>query len=166
MNKTFWITLVALVVAYFYIPQINSIITLVGVLIFIFHLSAIISNLIIHSPYLPTKRFVLPLNRLVLITGCDTGFGFELAKRLDRYGFFVLAGVLSTDSDGCKLLKTNSSKRLKTIKLDITNQTDIDRVTDLIAYLTNHPGSTNRQPVFGNEDGDLKLWAIVNNAGL
>lgn len=29
---------------------------------------------------------VLPSNKAVLITGCDTGFGHQLAKKLDSYG--------------------------------------------------------------------------------
>ena len=33
-----------------------------------------------------------PEGRAVFITGCDTGFGNLLARRLDSYGFTVLAG--------------------------------------------------------------------------
>ncbi|KAL3226978.1 hypothetical protein MRX96_024483 [Rhipicephalus microplus] len=34
--------------------------------------------------------------KAVLITGCDTGFGHRLAKRLSRRGFLVFAGCLSS----------------------------------------------------------------------
>ena len=34
---------------------------------------------------LNSKR-ISPYKKLVLITGCDSGFGHELAKRLDGYG--------------------------------------------------------------------------------
>ena len=38
-------------------------------------------------------RFRLnPRDKSVLITGCDTGFGLELAKRLDNIGMHVFAG--------------------------------------------------------------------------
>ena len=34
-----------------------------------------------------------PKNKAVLITGCDSGFGFLLAKRLDQLGMIVFAGM-------------------------------------------------------------------------
>jgi len=38
-------------------------------------------------------RFRLcPKDKSVLITGCDTGFGLMLAKRLDQIGMHVFAG--------------------------------------------------------------------------
>ena len=104
------------------------------------------------------------------------------ARRLDYYGFYVLAGVLSKESEGAKYLETYGSKRLRTVKLDVTKQEDVDEVVDLIAYLTNYKPILDKlnekqsslsvfdrkfqNPVFGNEDGDLKLWALVNNAGV
>lgn len=66
------------------------------------------------------------------------GFGLASARRLDYYGFHVLAGVLSKESDGAKYLETYGSKRLRTIKLDVTKQEDIDDATELVAYLTNY----------------------------
>ena len=35
-----------------------------------------------------------PQGRAVFITGCDTGFGNDLARRLDELGFKVFAGCL------------------------------------------------------------------------
>ena len=99
-----------------------------------------------------------------------------IARRLDFYGFYVLAGVLSKESDGCKHLETFGSKRLRTIKLDVTKREDINRAVELVAYLTNYEGDQLNEPssadgkfpnsIFGNVDGDLKLWALVNNAGI
>jgi len=41
-------------------------------------------------------RRISPYKKLVLITGCDSGFGHELAKRLDSYGKFEnLRNILS-----------------------------------------------------------------------
>ena len=110
------------------------------------------------------------------------GFGLAVARRLDYYGFHVLAGVLSKESEGCKYLETYGSKRLRTIKLDVTKQEDIDDAIDLVAYLTDYKPILDKlnekqsnlpifdrkfqKPIFGNVDGDLNLWAIVNNAGV
>ena len=41
----------------------------------------------------------------VLITGCDTGIGNELAKYLDGLGFHVFAGCLDTSSEGAQRLR-------------------------------------------------------------
>lgn len=110
------------------------------------------------------------------------GFGLATARRLDYYGFYVLAGVLSKESEGAKYLETYGSKRLRIIKLDVTKQEDIDEAVDLVAYLTNYKPILDklnekqssldvfdrkfRNTIFGNEDGDLKFWALVNNAGI
>lgn len=38
--------------------------------------------------------FISPVNKAVLITGCDSGFGHLAAKALDVYGFHVFAGYV------------------------------------------------------------------------
>ena len=38
-----------------------------------------------------------PKGKVVVITGCDTGFGRMLAERLSGQGFSVVAGCLTTD---------------------------------------------------------------------
>ncbi len=58
----------------------------------------------------------------VLVTGCDTGFGLILAKRLQKMGATVFAGCLSKDSDGAKELDALSN--VHTIKLDVTQDDD------------------------------------------
>jgi hypothetical protein len=42
---------------------------------------------------------VAPHGKAVLITGCDTGFGNELMKRLDKEGFVVFACCLTQQGD-------------------------------------------------------------------
>lgn len=52
-----------------------------------------------------TFRYILELipeggslqDRAILITGCDTGFGRELAKKCAKNGFLVFAGCLTTE---------------------------------------------------------------------
>ncbi|XP_021358919.1 17-beta-hydroxysteroid dehydrogenase type 6-like, partial [Mizuhopecten yessoensis] len=61
--------------------------------------------------------------RYVFITGCDTGFGNMLAKRLDSLGINVFAGCLT--SRGQHDLDKATSERLVTIALDVTNEDSI-----------------------------------------
>ncbi|CAF1200737.1 unnamed protein product [Didymodactylos carnosus] len=89
---------------------------------------------------------VNPQGKYVLISGCDTGFGHELAKVLDGQGFNVLAGVYSNESK--EKLGKNLSKKATVFKLDITKQQDIDAAFDLVKAKTDN------------------LYALVNNAGV
>ncbi|PRD24017.1 UNVERIFIED_CONTAM: D-beta-hydroxybutyrate dehydrogenase [Trichonephila clavipes] len=56
-----------------------------------------------------------------LITGCDSGFGFELANRLDELGLHVFAGCLFPEGDGAKALKKSTSNRLHVVPMDVTS---------------------------------------------
>lgn len=84
----------------------------------------------------------------MLITGCDTGFGHQLAKKLHSLGFTVFACCLDDNSDGAKALKKLDG--LHVIKLDITKQDQVDKVLDYVER--NLP--------------ELGLWGLVNNAGV
>ena len=42
-------------------------------------------------------------SKAVLVTGCDSGFGFSLAKHLHSRGFLVFAGCLMKVRDGSSL---------------------------------------------------------------
>ena len=61
--------------------------------------------------------------KAVLITGCDSGFGYELAKKLDSRGLQVFAGCLT--SDGQAKLRSECSRQLITLQLDVTNASDV-----------------------------------------
>lgn len=63
----------------------------------------------------------------VFITGCDSGFGHQLACCLDRKGFVVFAGCLSPEGAGALSLKQHSSSNLKILKLDVTKDEDVQR---------------------------------------
>jgi NAD(P)-dependent dehydrogenase (short-subunit alcohol dehydrogenase family) len=99
------------------------------------------------------KRFVVntlvsPANRAVLITGCDSGFGNLVARRLDAYGFHVYAGCLYPEGEGAEKLNGETSRRLKVVKLDVTKDEDVHSVVGLI------------------RESSLELWGIFNNAGI
>lgn len=85
-------------------------------------------------------------NKFVLITGCDSGFGYALAHELDREGFHVLASVF--DQSNVELLKSKLSEKAFVFRLDITHEKAIDEIFDVIKQKTS------------------VLHALVNNAGI
>ncbi|CAF1475650.1 unnamed protein product [Rotaria sordida] len=98
-----------------------------------------------YQHFFPTPD-INPNGKYVLISGCDTGFGHELAIELDKQGFSVLAGVFVPDN--IVSLKNKLSSRATVFRLDITKQEDIDAAFELV-----------------NEKTKI-LHALVNNAGI
>lgn len=96
---------------------------------------------------LPTT-YVSPKDKIILITGCDSGFGFLAAKQLDSYGFHVYAACLDPDSEGPRKLKTSCSTKLKIVQMDVTNDEDVNSVVEEIKI------------------SGLVFWALINNAGI
>lgn len=95
------------------------------------------------------NKKVIPYRRWILITGCDSGFGYLAARQLLARGFGVIALCLT--EKGCRdlLKETQPDQQLQTIQCDISNPDDLKRLQgELKSY----------------EDG--KLWAVVNNAGI
>ncbi|KAG8559740.1 hypothetical protein GDO81_017434 [Engystomops pustulosus] len=84
----------------------------------------------------------------VLITGCDSGFGYLAARTFDERGFKVLATCLS--KSGAAALKQETSQRLKVIMLDVTDGDNVKKVAEWIK----------------EEVGEKGLWGLVNNAGV
>ncbi|BFZ03312.1 hypothetical protein BsWGS_06351 [Bradybaena similaris] len=98
-----------------------------------------------------TRRLGLidPSGKAVVVTGCDSGFGLGLAKRLHEVGFTVFATCLSLESDGAKSLQNLSSERLKVIHLDITIDDSVGRCQRQVKERCENTG----------------IWGLVNNAG-
>ncbi|KAJ9580149.1 hypothetical protein L9F63_004222, partial [Diploptera punctata] len=99
--------------------------------------------------YLDTLKISLK-NKGVLITGCDSGFGYDLALRLERMGAVVFAGCLNTEQGGGKDLKKMNLKNLHAIQFNVISESDLSIAVE---YVNKH------LPTGG-------LWGIVNNAGL
>ena len=77
--------------------------------------------------------------KYVLITGCDSGFGRETAIRLDKMGAYVLATCLT--EEGEKSLRSATSDKLKTFRLDVTNSEQIkDLYEDIQRLLPSDQG--------------------------
>nr|XP_042900471.1 estradiol 17-beta-dehydrogenase 2 [Parasteatoda tepidariorum] len=83
-------------------------------------------------------------------TGCDSGFGHNLAKRLDSKGFHVFATCLFPSGDGANELRKSCSDRLKILELDVRKDESVDKA---VQFLKQNLGS-------------CELWALVNNAGI
>ena len=66
----------------------------------------------------------------MVITGCDTGFGHETAIRLDKMGVHVLATSLT--KEGEQNLKSETSDRLKTFQMDVTNSQQIKDIYEKV----------------------------------
>ncbi|XP_024916128.1 retinol dehydrogenase 5 isoform X2 [Cynoglossus semilaevis] len=95
-------------------------------------------------------------DKYVFVTGCDSGFGNLLCKKLDRKGFRVLAGCLTEKgaddlkrSAGPYLKTMSAGAYLKTVLLNVTNQDSVQKAMEFTK----------------NEVGEKGLWGIVNNAG-
>ncbi|XP_054717033.1 17-beta-hydroxysteroid dehydrogenase type 6-like [Uloborus diversus] len=96
------------------------------------------------------KEKVPPENRSVLITGCDSGFGHLLAKRLDSIGFHVFASCLFPEGKGACDLKKQCSKRLQVLGLNVKED---DSVKSAFKFVKENLGTS-------------EFWALVNNAGI
>lgn len=86
----------------------------------------------------------------ILVTGCDTGFGHDLALELVAKGWRVYAGCLT--EEGRASLKERAGpaggELLVALRFDVTKQEDIDEAVGRI-----------------KADG-AHLYAVVNNAGI
>ncbi|XP_063587881.1 D-beta-hydroxybutyrate dehydrogenase, mitochondrial-like [Penaeus indicus] len=75
--------------------------------------------------------------KAVLVTGCDSGFGYALALRLDALGFHVFAGCLQASGESARDLASSASSRLRVIQLDITKEEEVNaalkEVKDLLS---------------------------------
>lgn len=89
-------------------------------------------------------------DKAVLITGCDSGFGLALVKKLDSLGMKVFAGCLDKDSIGAVSIRNNCSNRVHILQLDVTNEKEISEAVQVVA----------------SHVGDQGLWGLVNNAGI
>ncbi|XP_061181383.1 D-beta-hydroxybutyrate dehydrogenase, mitochondrial-like [Saccostrea echinata] len=98
------------------------------------------------------KKLIYIEGQGVFITGCDTGFGHEVVKRLDKLGFTVFAGCLNPDGEGATALKTSCSENVHIVKIDVTKPDDIRRARAYVEKV--------------HEETGCGLWGIVNNAGI
>lgn len=88
--------------------------------------------------YRESKRVDDKEQKYVYITGCDTGFGNHLAKRMDALGFRVIAGCYT--EKGEDELRKSASDRLTTVQLDVADSESVSRAADHIKALVGQKG--------------------------
>lgn len=110
----------------------------------------VILTIFVLSFYPEKREEVDPSKKAVFITGCDSGFGNSLARRLDQKGFVVFAGCLLPDREGARQLKEECSERLHVVQTDVTDEW---LVRGAVKYVKENLGES-------------VLWAVVNNAGI
>ncbi|XP_013383714.1 17-beta-hydroxysteroid dehydrogenase type 6-like isoform X2 [Lingula anatina] len=79
-------------------------------------------------------------NKAVLVTGCDTGLGHELVKRLDVRGLTLFAGCLSESSQGAMKLKEVCSDNVHVLQLDITKDEEVNAAFNFVSKTCNATG--------------------------
>ena len=72
-----------------------------------------------------------------------TGFGYDIAKRLDTVGFTVFAGCLQEDSYGAKQLKKSCSEQMHIVPLDVTSDESIRKAVTHIKTNLPEKGNAN-----------------------
>ena len=111
----------------------------------------------IYNFYLNNKK-IIPYNKWVLITGCDSGFGYLLTTKLLNEGYNVIATCL-TDY-GLNGIK-NIADRMHTkknnivyVKCDVTKENEIKRSIEVIKkkyqkidILINNAGKLHSEPL-------------------
>ena len=85
--------------------------------------------------------------RLILITGCDSGFGFQTAQELSNKGFSVIAVCLTQEG-----LSRVKSFTFHGILCDITKEKDLQDLSRRLEEIILASQGT--------------LWAVINNAGV
>ena len=69
-------------------------------------------------------------SRYVFVTGCDSGFGYLLTKKLNVLGFHVFAGCLT--QSGVERLQSECSTNVTALQLDVSNDDNIQEVAKFI----------------------------------
>ncbi|CAI5452301.1 unnamed protein product [Caenorhabditis angaria] len=89
-------------------------------------------------------------DKAVFITGCDTGFGRELAKKCVKNGFLVFAGCLTPKAGETLKNEVENKEKIHIVSLDVSKDESVQKAAE---YVKSNLGS-------------IKLWGVVNNAGI
>ncbi|XP_063361814.1 D-beta-hydroxybutyrate dehydrogenase, mitochondrial [Cydia amplana] len=106
-------------------------------------------NYSLHDIVLFDRRIIM--NRVVAITGCDSGLGYALATRIAREGMVTVAGMLNgVDSKAAKSLE---KLKVHSCHLDVTSGDSVAGFKEYVNGLL-------------RDNPNYSLYAVVNNAGV
>ena len=71
-------------------------------------------------------------DKTIVITGCDSGLGWYLARHCDQLGFRVYAGCCNPAGEGAVQLLSEASARLQTIAIDVTSTDSLNSALNII----------------------------------
>ena len=80
-------------------------------------------------------------NKTILITGCDSGFGYHLAEHFYEKGLIVFAGFLNVHDDSAKSLiqKCPDENRFHALQMDVTKDDQVHCAFEYVQkYLENN----------------------------
>ena len=155
LNKlTLFVLISVLIHLLAYLPGYNQLFQNLSFIIFNLLFSWQLTAIILNNFY--RKLFIKyndPFDKVILISGCDTGFGQLFAKYLNRKGYHVFASCLNEQSCGQLKEDAEQPSRMIAFVMDITNDEHIENCFRLIKnYL--------------NKNRSAKFWALINNAGI
>lgn len=116
-----------------------------------------------------------PNEKIALITGCSSGFGYLTALKFARNGWIVFAGVKDHDEGGKELsnIANKESLQLEVVKLDVTNDKEIKTAIESIHkkhkridLLINNAGFGYLGPVEDFEIDEVQKLYDVNIFGM
>ncbi|KAF9897451.1 Retinol dehydrogenase 5 [Lobosporangium transversale] len=87
-------------------------------------------------------------NLVVVITGCDTGFGAEITEDLYQRGGFTIYATCLTEQ-AVEAYKARQSSRIRPLQIDVTKQDDVNRLRTQI-----------------EEECPQGVYCLLNNAGI
>eukprot|EP00002_Diphylleia_rotans_P041086 TRINITY_DN9907_c0_g1_i1.p1 TRINITY_DN9907_c0_g1~~TRINITY_DN9907_c0_g1_i1.p1 ORF type:complete len:321 (-),score=54.80 TRINITY_DN9907_c0_g1_i1:133-1095(-) len=111
-------------------------------------LSILTAIVIIACTYIWIRRKILISSddKVVVITGCDSGFGKLATEVLAQSGFTVYATCLT--ENGMKDLCAKKCERIVPVRCDVTKDADVENLRKIV-MASGRP-----------------LWALINNAGV
>lgn len=78
-------------------------------------------------------QWLTPVGKAIVITGCDSGIGFQLAKHLHQKGSFIIATVLSSQSAGAVQLQDElKGDRFHLLQLDLKSKASLTEAAQRI----------------------------------
>ncbi|XP_035893491.1 short-chain dehydrogenase/reductase family 9C member 7 isoform X2 [Anopheles stephensi] len=98
----------------------------------------------------------LSINEVIIITGCDSGLGYNMAYICLQAGMTVMATCLSQDSEGYRSLESEGKRTGRAILflMDLNDQQSIEKTQCEIRRW------------FATASHPAHLYALVNNAGV